>query len=185
MRETITAFLLCFGGALIANMAASQGGSVTKALHLPYVRIDGGKTWYDGRPVLGETKSWNGVILGLLAALLLGAMIMPVAGWTSFSWVLPVTLGALGAPLVDLTKSFWKRRNGAASGAKAGLMDRLDVPLGTVVALFSWCCIQMRAHHLGDPGILALLALVLVLGPPGHHLVCTLSHRANMKNDAF
>lgn len=185
MRETVDAFWLCLAGALFANMAASQGGSLSGTLRIPFFRVDGGRTWHDGRPVFGETKSWNGVVLGVIVALSLVALIALAQGRPMAQWVLPVVLGSLGAPFVDLAKSFYKRRRGTASGAPAGIWDRLDVPLGTVAALLLWCAVSSRGHNLFSPVISGLLLGLLLLGPLGHHVVCTLSHRMSLKKSPY
>jgi len=76
--------------------------------------VDGGKTWFDGRPLFGPSKTWRGT-LGALAAGPLGAWVV----------CLPADLGLLAAGAAmsgDLLSSFIKRRlNIAASGQALGV----------------------------------------------------------------
>lgn len=79
--------------------------------------VDGGKTWHDGRPLFGRSKT----IRGLLSATTTTA----VAGyWIEFGWSVGAAFGLL-AMTGDLLASFIKRRLGLPASAKATGLDQL------------------------------------------------------------
>jgi CDP-diglyceride synthetase len=92
----------------------------------PARALDGGRCLpLDGRPLLGRSKTWR----GLLASLVGTTLAAPVLG-------LPWTLGlevAAGAMLGDLAASFTKRRLGRPPSASVPLLDQ--VPEALVPAL--------------------------------------------------
>lgn len=83
--------------------------------------LDGGRRGWDGRPLLGPSKSWRGVAAALLAttamALLLGRP--PLFG---------LLFGA-AAMAGDLLSSFLKRRLGVPSSGRATGLDQLPEAL--------------------------------------------------------
>ena len=88
--------------------------------------VDGGATFFDGRPVFGPSKTIRGVTLALLItplfAMLLG---------------LPWELGALIAASVmagDLFSSFVKRRMGLAPSSQATGLDQIPESLFPLIA---------------------------------------------------
>jgi hypothetical protein len=94
--------------------------------------IDGGALHADGRPLLGASKTWRGVILAVSAtafcALLVGQ---------------PALVGALvgvGAMAGDLLSSYVKRRLGRPVSSRASGLDQIPealVPLLAVLPLTS------------------------------------------------
>ena len=78
--------------------------------------IDGGRLWFDGKPVFGPHKT----IRGLLASLLGGTALFPLLGvvW----WC--ATLAALLAMAGDLLSSFIKRRRTLPSGEDVIVLDQ-------------------------------------------------------------
>lgn len=94
--------------------------------------IDFGLNFIDGRRILGDGKTWEGLITGTLAGGVLGA-----AAWYLLGVNLPLTLAfiiALGALLGDAAASFLKRRLGLRRGAPAPLLDQLDFYVGALAA---------------------------------------------------
>jgi len=83
--------------------------------------IDGGRRWRDGRPLLGRSKTWRGLV---------GA----VAATTLAGWLLGVGAGigavvALTALAGDAASSFTKRRLGVASSGPAFGLDQVPESL--------------------------------------------------------
>jgi CDP-2,3-bis-(O-geranylgeranyl)-sn-glycerol synthase len=79
--------------------------------------LDGGLHFFDGRPLLGPSKTVRGVI----AAIGVTALAAPLLG-------LPIGIGALigGAAMVgDVLSSFAKRRLGIASSGQATGLDQI------------------------------------------------------------
>lgn len=90
-------------------------------------RLDGGLNFVDGRPLLGTTKTWRGLLASLaltpLAAALLGY------GWGAG------LVAAAAAMLGDLLSSFTKRRLGIASSDMAVGLDQVPEALLPALAL--------------------------------------------------
>ncbi|WP_236744361.1 CDP-archaeol synthase [Marinobacter similis] len=73
--------------------------------------VDGGRLWSDGRPILGPSKTWRGLISGVACC----ALFSSVIGLGLMFGLLFGTLALWG----DLLSSFYKRRMGMASSARA------------------------------------------------------------------
>lgn len=87
--------------------------------------LDGGRAWRDGRPLLGRSKTWRGLVAALTTTPLMALLL-----------ALPWSIGllvALGAMLGDLIASFSKRRLGLAPGESAHLLDEIPEALMAVV----------------------------------------------------
>ena len=110
-------------------------------------RIDGGRNWKDGKPVLGPGKTWRGFIAACLLGAITAALqslirfvdLAPERDLSSFFYSRsggihgPLILGfmlGLGAILGDSVKSFFKRRTGREGGAPWVPFDQLDFVLG-------------------------------------------------------
>ncbi|SFR59768.1 CDP-2,3-bis-(O-geranylgeranyl)-sn-glycerol synthase [Marinobacter daqiaonensis] len=96
--------------------------------------IDNGRLWRDGRPLLGKSKTWRGLVAGILAC----ALVAPIAG---LSVGFGVAFGAL-ALLGDLLSSFAKRRMGLAASARAAGLDQL--PESTLPVVFAWAWLPIQ-----------------------------------------
>lgn len=107
--------------------------------------IDRGKKFL-GQPILGKGKTWEGLLLGVIVAILVAAFQMfmfPLLPWG----LSPVTLDivpmspfmglviGLGAMVGDIGGSFVKRRIKIARGKSAPLLDQLDFITGMLVFL--------------------------------------------------
>ena len=116
-------------------------------------RMDLGRTWpWDGRAILGRSKTWLGFLLGgalggcvglLQAWLILLAppdlQVVPRFGPTLLASVAPVLTLTFGAMVGDAVGSFLKRRQGLSSSAPAPLLDQwplLLVPIALLAVLF-------------------------------------------------
>ncbi len=110
--------------------------------------IDGRARFFDGRPILGASKTFRGVLSSLfmttLAAVLLGFSLS--VGW----WV------GVYAMLGDGLSSFLKRRWGMVSGAKALGVDQ--IPESALPLLGMW-----NSLNLTFVGILVTISLFFVL----------------------
>lgn len=114
--------------------------------------IDGGARLFDGRPLLGRSKTWR----GLAAALLATGLAAPLLG-------LPVSLGALigaGAMAGDLLSSFVKRRLGRAPSSRALGLDQIPEALIPLLAAALFTPLGPGGVALGTAGfVLGSLAL--------------------------
>ena len=100
--------------------------------------IDFGKKFIDGRRILGDGKTWEGLFLGMWFG---GTVALTL--WLLFDdprMFIYGLAGSLGALLGDMTFSFIKRRLGIRRGAPLPLADQLDFFLGATVMMmmFGW-----------------------------------------------
>lgn len=79
--------------------------------------VDGNRLWSDGRPVLGSSKTWRGLVSGCLACGLFSLV-------TGLGFLFGVLFGFLGL-LGDMISSFIKRRIGLQSSARALGLDQI------------------------------------------------------------
>jgi CDP-2,3-bis-(O-geranylgeranyl)-sn-glycerol synthase len=129
--------------AYIANASALLVGGGTP--------IDFGKNWKDGKRILGDGKTWRGLITGAFVGMTGGFGLSVVAKYanmsefsflglndfTGFPLMIPI-IGSIcfGALLGDIIKSFFKRRAGIKRGEDWIPFDQIDFVLG--VLLFSF-----------------------------------------------
>ena len=110
--------------------------------------IDGGRRLWDGRPVLGPSKSWRGLAMATVTTAAVAALLG-----------LPATTGAAvgaAAMLGDLASSFVKRRLDLGPGSRAPVVDQ--VPEALLPLLL---CQHLLSLSLGEVLITtALFALV-------------------------
>ena len=106
--------------------------------------LDGGLRFFDGRPLLGPTKSWRGVVAAILATALCTSLL-------GFSLGLGVQF-ALLAMAGDALGSFIKRRLSIAPQGRAVGLDQLPEAL-----LPLWLL-----HHALGLGLTQVLLLVAI-----------------------
>jgi CDP-2,3-bis-(O-geranylgeranyl)-sn-glycerol synthase len=110
--------------AMLALIIGANGAPVVAALILGERLawpLDGGRRFWDGRPWLGPSKTWRGIV----AALLLTPMIAVALG---LSWTIGL-IAAAGAMLGDCLASLIKRRLGRAPSEDSPLLDQIPEAL--------------------------------------------------------
>lgn len=123
--------------AYLANMAPVFVGGGTP--------IDLGRNWRDGKRILGNGKTWRGLLLGSLAAALLTFFLQwlsentawgLVHGFPSWGpspwWFVFALCLAFGALAGDAIESFFKRRTGRDRGERWFPFDQLDFVIGAM-----------------------------------------------------
>jgi CDP-2,3-bis-(O-geranylgeranyl)-sn-glycerol synthase len=129
--------------AYIANASALLVGGGTP--------IDFGKNWRDGKRILGDGKTWRGLISGAFVGLTGGFGLSVAAKYinmsdfaflglndfTGFPLMIPI-IGSIcfGALLGDIIKSFFKRRIGKRRGEDWIPFDQIDFVLGVLFFSF-------------------------------------------------
>jgi len=95
-----------------------------------------------GERLLGPGKTWEGILVGSLAGLVAGAIIVIAARFAEIEYAdgLPVYYGlpiGLAALAGDVIASFLKRRLGLPRGACAPLLDQLDFYAGGIAGAWA------------------------------------------------
>lgn len=135
--DQVPAVLYFFVPAYLANMSPVLVQPWFRSLAVP---IDAGRT-FRGRRVLGDHKTWRGLLVGTIVApiVLELQMVAYEAGYGrslalldygSCSLWLGVLMG-LGTGIGDAVKSFFKRQVGIAPGASWIGFDQLDFLVGS------------------------------------------------------
>ncbi|AHC51238.1 hypothetical protein SUSAZ_04095 [Sulfolobus acidocaldarius SUSAZ] len=119
--------LIYYIPALVANGSAPFIKSGTP--------IDFKRKLNDGRRVLGDGKTFEGLLLSLTFGTTVGAIISRFLG---IEWIIIGFVESLGAMLGDMLGAFIKRRIGLERGARAPILDQLDFILGATVVLISF-----------------------------------------------
>lgn len=152
--------------AYIANPAAALFGGGTP--------IDLGRNYSDNKRILGDGKTYRGLLVGSLCGAIVGLLqiiiaphIAPyvhVSGYalTMTSYVALVTM-PVGALIGDIVKSFFKRRIGFDRGEMLPFADQLDFVAGawalTLILDYGWFTANFS---------LAVIVTVLVITPVLH-----------------
>ena len=128
--------LYFFVPAYCANMAPVLARGHWEWLATP---VDAGRSWR-GRRILGDHKTWRGIIAGVVVGALVFAVqcrLYRMGMWRDLALVdyerlgsLPGVLLGLGTGVGDAVKSFFKRRVGIAPGASWLGFDQLDFMAG-------------------------------------------------------
>ena len=131
--------------AYIANGCAALLGGGTP--------IDFGKNYKDGRRILGDGKTWRGLVLGTLFGMIGGfglslaaKLIAPTEynfisfeklDFTGFPIMIPIIFSiCFGALFGDIVESFFKRRFGIERGKDWIPFDQMDFILGVLFLIF-------------------------------------------------
>jgi len=97
-------------------------------------RVDLGKNFFDGRPILGAGKTFRGtaggIFFGFLASLLLGISFPETSEVIGAPYLYYGALLSLGAVAGDFAGSFAKRRLGIPRGESVLFLDQLDFVVG-------------------------------------------------------
>lgn len=118
---------------LLILLAAVNGAPIIASWllgrHLA-LALDGDRILPDGRPILGPTKTWRGIVVALLA----GTALAPVLGLGTLQGMSLAALSMAG----DLASSFIKRRLGTPPSGRFLLLDQLPEALLPLVVLQYW-----------------------------------------------
>jgi len=113
--------------------------------------IDAGKTWKDGKRILGDGKTWRGLFSGAFVGLTAGFGLAATGKYlktTGFSYLgfndfegfplmIPIICSlCFGALLGDIVESFFKRRIGKKRGEDWLVFDQLDFIFGALLVSF-------------------------------------------------
>jgi CDP-2,3-bis-(O-geranylgeranyl)-sn-glycerol synthase len=153
-------------------VAAVSGGGIP---------IDFGRNSYDGRRIFGDGKTYRGLVIGILAGIITGLILMwlvkqfPRAGLPEHT-LLSVSLLASGALLGDLVKSFFKRRLNKERGTKWPVADQYDLVAGAFLLL-----LMFDPAWLFATVTLPVFLIILVITPVLHRATNILGYQLRIK----
>jgi CDP-2,3-bis-(O-geranylgeranyl)-sn-glycerol synthase len=165
--------------------------------------IDLGKTWKDGRRILGDGKTWRGLFAGTFLGMTAGFGLAVAASYLStspysflaltnfegFPLMIPLLFSlCFGALLGDVIESFFKRRIGKDRGQDWIPFDQLDFMVGALLFSFltsellyvlqltqaPWFFVHITSWHI----------LVLLLVTPFIHISANVLFRRMKKKPA-
>ncbi|MDF0749515.1 CDP-archaeol synthase [Marinobacter sp. 71-i] len=116
--------------------------------------VDGGRLWRDGRPLLGTSKTWRGIVSGMLACGLFALI-------TGMGLLFGMVFGLLGL-VGDMISSFIKRRAGLASSARAIGLDQ--IPEALLPMILAWLWLELNGYIVA--AVVALFTLSNILLSP-------------------
>jgi CDP-2,3-bis-(O-geranylgeranyl)-sn-glycerol synthase len=143
--------------------------------------IDLGKNFSDGKRVLGDGKTYRGLILGILAGIGIGLVQIGLSGTYHLETlpehtVMSVILLATGALLGDLCKSFFKRRLGKERGGKWPIADQYDLVAGSLLLV-----LLVDPRWLVENLSIPVFLVILILTPILHRAVNIIGYRIKVK----
>ena len=150
--------------------------------------IDDGRNWADGRRILGDGKTWNGLIGGTVGGLLVGHLQMTAGAdffsdcycyvsWGSSPYLIFFLL-AFGALAGDMAASFIKRRQGQERGSKSPLLDMYDFIFGALI--LTWLFGEGWLNHWLFSDWVPLITLIIAT-PILHRSVNILGYKLGVK----
>ncbi len=151
--------------------------------------VDMGRSW-KGKRLLGDGKTWRGLIGGICAGISLGIIQLYIAfpfdrlnffGFGEFPANLEVVMVlAVGSLAGDLAGSFIKRRLDIGRGDKAPLMDQYNFLLGSILLALLIFPDWFLDHFWRADGWVSLLS-VLIITPLLHRGINIIGYKLGLK----
>lgn len=152
--------------------------------------IDLGRTWR-GRRILGDGKTFNGFIGGVISGVALGLIQLLIAysfdsqtfwGFGSCPQCIGVIIIlAVGALLGDMGGSFIKRRLGMERGTKTPGLDQFDFLIGAVILSVIFYPEWFYDSFISGENIIALVCLLIAV-PLLHRVVNVIGYKMGKKD---
>ncbi len=183
---------------LILPAYVANGSAVLVGGGLP---IDFGRYWKDGKRILGDGKTWRGLLLGSLLGLIAGFSLV-VAGkyltennlnflnldyFEGYPLMIPLVVSlSIGALFGDIIESFFKRRIGKERGEDWILFDQLDFIFGALFFAFLTSLVIQVVNALPYNWFLKNFSIwhivVILLVTPCLHIFTNMIHKRRKKN---
>ncbi len=177
----IIASIVAYIPAMIANsLAVVFGGR--------YI-IDGGRC-LAGKRILGDGKTWSGLIGGTVSAFFVGMILafilnpyLEMYGFPTPGIYIILTL-AFGALLGDICGSLFKRRLGKERGANMFFLDQYDFVIGSFILTFTLFHEWAKDSYLTGDRWIALI-LIIMLTPLLHRGVNIIGYNLGLKKEPW
>ena len=174
--ECVFVVLLIMSPAYLANtIAVLTGGKYP---------IDQGKLHSDGNRILGDGKTWSGLIGGTIGGMLVGyVLIVFIHEYIMESLDISILfLLSFGALFGDMAASFYKRRQNLQRGDKFPLLDMYDFIFMSLLLCFIFKRKWLLSWILD--GWVPLFT-ILVLTPFLHRGVNIIGYKIGVKNEPW
>jgi len=164
--------------------------------------IDFGKTWKDGRRILGDGKTWRGLFAGTFLGMTTGFGLVVTAKYINTSKYVDLRLTdfegfpmmililfslCFGALIGDIIESFFKRRIGKDRGQDWIPFDQLDFLVGALVFSFLMSellyLLRSTCHHWFFYNITIWHILILLVVTPFIHITANILFRKTRKKN--
>jgi len=144
--------------------------------------IDRGRTYPDGRRILGDGKTFRGFIIGIGSGILVGMIQITIqsgGGWSGIPDHTPlsITLLSIGALSGDLAKSFIKRRLGKERGERWNIADQYDLVAGALLLN-----VVFNLNWLISAVSLIIFLWILILTPFLHYIMNIIGYLTGIKD---
>lgn len=166
--------------------------------------IDSRKTWKDGKRILGDGKTWQGLFVGTFIGMTSGFGLSVAAKYIAstdynflhfenldfegFPLMIPIIFSlCFGALIGDIIESFFKRRIGKDRGENWFLFDQIDFILGALLFGFVFSLLlQMfgiTSYNWFVKTLYPWHVLLLLIITPFFHLFANFIHKkTNVRN---
>ncbi|MBI4176824.1 MAG: CDP-2,3-bis-(O-geranylgeranyl)-sn-glycerol synthase [Candidatus Aenigmarchaeota archaeon] len=141
------------------------------------MRMDFSRNFFDGRPVFGAGKTFEGFFLGIFLGTVTGFLQGAAQNFYPVHLQMSAFSGALiaaGALFGDLAGSFAKRRLGLKRGTPVPLLDQLDFVAGAI--LFA-----SLVYRIGIDAVM----IIMIITPVIHLAANLIGHRIGVKKEPW
>ncbi len=135
--------------------------------------MDFGRTFVDGRRILGANKTFRGFFFGWAIGIFVGLVEGLVFGFATYGLLFSI-LTPLGALTGDLVGAFIKRRVGISPGGLLPVIDQIDFVVGAIVFSLPFMSISWE-----------LAVTVLLITPPIHLLTNFFAYKLKLKKNPW
>jgi CDP-2,3-bis-(O-geranylgeranyl)-sn-glycerol synthase len=143
--------------------------------------VDLNRVFIDGRRVLGDGKTYEGLVMGVVLGTLVGYLVdyvvyLVTGSVFKYPSILDSLVMSIAALLGDMLGAFIKRRLGLRRGEPAPLLDQLDFLLASLLALY-----------IINPSLLTVPIIVtaVLITPPIHLATNTGAYLLGLKNEPW
>ncbi len=114
---------------------------ILKKRNYCFHRIDKGKHFLDGKPILGKGKTVEGSIFGIFCGSFIGFLQVKLQKIINIKLMFPISLKfafvmSVGAIFGDIIESFFKRRLNIKRGENFPIFDSIDFILGAFFFIY-------------------------------------------------
>ena len=156
--------------------------------------IDGGHNWSDGKRILGDGKTWKGLIGGTIGGVITGILVLeignPISGVENNildlegnNYIYISAVLSFGALFGDMLASFVKRRMGFERGSMALGLDQYDFVVVSLV--MTWMLYGEWIEELFIEHLWREMMTIFVLTPLLHRGVNIIGYKMGVKNEPW